>query len=30
LLGLFSDEPELIDQITEWAMKSREKDSLRY
>jgi hypothetical protein len=29
LLGLFSDETELMDQITEWAMKSREKDSLR-
>jgi len=29
LLGLFSDEPELIDEITESAMKSREKDPLR-
>ncbi len=30
LLGLFSDEPELIDEITESAMKSRENDPLRY
>jgi len=29
LLGLFSDESELIDEITESAMKSREKDPLR-
>jgi hypothetical protein len=29
LLGLFSDEPELIDEITESAMKSRENDPLR-
>lgn len=30
LLGLFSDEPELIDEITESAMKSRENNSLKY
>lgn len=30
LLGLFSDEPELIDEITEWAMKNRENEPLRY
>ena len=29
LTGLFADEVELIDQITEWAMQAREKDSLR-
>jgi antitoxin component of RelBE/YafQ-DinJ toxin-antitoxin module len=29
LLGLFADEPELLDQITEAAMTSRERDALR-
>ncbi len=29
LLGLFESESELIDYITETAMQSREKDSLR-
>lgn len=29
LTGLFSEEPELIDQITASAMKSRETDPLR-
>ncbi len=29
LLGLFSDEPELMDEIAESAMKSRENDLLR-
>jgi hypothetical protein len=29
LLGLFSDEPELIDAITARAMESREKTPLR-
>ncbi len=29
LLGLFADEPELIDEITESAMAARELDSLR-
>jgi hypothetical protein len=27
LLGLFADEPELIEQIAESAMKARERDS---
>jgi len=30
LLGLFWDEPELMDEITESAMRSREKNLLRY
>jgi hypothetical protein len=29
LLGLFADDTELIDQITESAMQARERDSLR-
>ncbi len=29
LLGLFADEPELIDQITEEAMQNRENTPLR-
>ncbi len=29
LLGLFADEIELIDQITESAMQARERDPLR-
>ena len=29
LLGLFADEPELIDNITQDAMQSREKNPLR-
>jgi hypothetical protein len=29
LLGLFAEEAELLDQITESAMKGRENDSLR-
>ncbi len=29
LLGLFSDEPELIDRITEEAMQNRENTPLR-
>ncbi|MGE0084837.1 MAG: hypothetical protein AB7S75_10475 [Desulfococcaceae bacterium] len=29
LLGLFEDDPQLIDQISESAMQSRERDSLR-
>lgn len=29
LIGLFSEEPELVDQILEYAMHSRERDSLR-
>jgi hypothetical protein len=29
LLGLFTDEAELLDQITESTMKSRENDPLR-
>jgi len=29
LLGLFADEAELIDNVIETAMKSRENDSLR-
>jgi len=29
LMGLFSDDVELMDQITESAMKAREKDPLR-
>jgi len=30
LMGLFADEPELIDQISESAMQARERDSLRW
>ena len=29
IMGMFSDEPELIDQIVESAMVTREKHSLR-
>jgi len=29
IMGMFSDEPELIDQIVESAMVAREKHSLR-
>ena len=29
LTGLFADEVELIDQITEWTMQARENESLR-
>lgn len=29
LLGMFADEPELIDQIVEMAMKAREEAPLR-
>ena len=29
LLGLFADDPGLIDQITESAMQARERDALR-
>jgi len=29
IMGMFSDEPELIDQIVESAMTAREKHSLR-
>ncbi len=28
-LGMFRDEPELIDEVTHSAMKARERDSLR-
>jgi hypothetical protein len=29
IMGMFSDEPELVDQIVESAMTAREKQSLR-
>lgn len=29
LLGLFADQPDLLDQVTEAAMQSRETDPLR-
>lgn len=29
IMGMFSDEPELVDQIVESAMAAREKQSLR-
>lgn len=29
LLGLFADQPELLDQVTEQAMHARETDALR-
>ena len=29
LLGLFADEPELVDHVTESVMRARENDPLR-
>ena len=29
LMGLFSDDVDLMDQIMEWTMKARENDTLR-